>query len=231
MADFLTTAGVSHQLEETIKNADERLVLISPYVRIGKRLRELIEDKDRMKIDVRFVYGKDALRPDEREWLDSMDSARTTFCEDLHAKCYLNEKQVLLTSMNLYEFSQINNHEMGMLVIREEEPELYGEIYQEVKRILRISKAVPQKPGGGFCIRCRKDIPANPAKPYCPGCYKGREKDGNRHLKEDHCHLCGAKHRATLSKPACKPCYAKHAGLFSFPSPKTKRRFAYRKTK
>ena len=33
-----------------------------------------------------------------------MNSIQTLFRRNLHAKCYLNEKEALLTSMNLYEF-------------------------------------------------------------------------------------------------------------------------------
>ncbi len=44
--------------------------------------------------------------------------------------------------MNLYEFSQVNNHEMGMLVERAGEPELYDAIYEEARRLLRVSDEV-----------------------------------------------------------------------------------------
>ena len=40
MTQFLTTAGVSAHLENLIKNANERVVLISPYLQIGERLRQ-----------------------------------------------------------------------------------------------------------------------------------------------------------------------------------------------
>ena len=68
-----------------------------------------------------------------------MPSIRTSFCRNLHAKCYLNETQALITSMNLYEFSQMNNREMGVLVERDSDPELYQKIYEEVQRIIRAS--------------------------------------------------------------------------------------------
>ena len=71
-----------------------------------------------------------------------MTSIRTSFCKNLHAKCYLNENEALLTSMNLYEFSQINNNEMGILVSREEEPGLYNDILQESMRIVRVSEEI-----------------------------------------------------------------------------------------
>ena len=58
MAEFLTTTGISYRLEEIIKSANERLVIISPYLKVNPRIKELLEDKDRLKIDVRVIYGK-----------------------------------------------------------------------------------------------------------------------------------------------------------------------------
>ena len=142
MVEFLTTAGVSYHLEELIKQSNERLVLISPFLRLSNRMRELLEDKNRMKIDIRVVYGKSELRPDENNWLEGMTSIRTSFCPNLHAKCYMSERAALLTSMNLYEFSQVNNHEMGVLVDRSQSEDLYRKIYDEAMRIIRLSDEV-----------------------------------------------------------------------------------------
>ena len=55
MAKFLNTSGTTYYLEELIKNAQERLYLISPYLKLNDRVKELLEDKDRMKSDVRIV--------------------------------------------------------------------------------------------------------------------------------------------------------------------------------
>ena len=168
MVEFLTTAGVSYHLEELIKQSNERLVLISPFLRLSTRIRELLEDKNRMKIDIRVVYGKSELMPDENNWLESMTSIRTSFCPNLHAKCYMSERAVLITSMNLHEFSQVNNHEMGVLVDRRQSRDLYRKIYDEAMRIIRLSDEirvkvarVPKAPAGG---------PQPGTVPICPKC-------------------------------------------------------------
>ncbi len=140
MAKFLTTTGVSYELEELIRGAEERLVLISPFLRVNQRIRDLLADKDRLKIDTRVVYGKSELSPKQSEWLSSTPSIRTSYCANLHAKCYMSEKKALLTSMNLYEFSQVNNIEMGVLVDRDEDGPLYDAIYAEAQTILRGSE-------------------------------------------------------------------------------------------
>lgn len=58
------------------------------------------------------------------------------------AKCYLNEELCIITSLNLYEFSQINNNEMGVLLRRSDDAELYKDAYEEAQRIIRISDEV-----------------------------------------------------------------------------------------
>ena len=245
MAEFLTTTGVSYRLEEIIKSATERLVIISPFLRVNERIRELLEDKDRLKIDVRIIYGKNELQPEENNWLESMNSIRTSFCKNLHAKCYLNEREALLTSMNLYDFSQVNNNEMGLVVSRDAEPSLYDDIFQESMRIVRISEEIrvkvargpsteksKEKPGtkrkarsassnvgtpkNGFCIRCKSVVDANPTRPYCNRCFASWRRFENKNYEEKHCHVCGNGHSATFGKPLCFGCYKKYQDVLKF---------------
>lgn len=142
MAKFLNTSATNYFLEELIKEAKDRLVLISPYLKLNDRVKELLADKNRLKIDVRIVYGKSELQPAEISWLREQAYIRTSFCKNLHAKCYLNEELCIITSLNLYEFSQVNNNEMGILIRRADDAELYREAYEEAQRIIRISDEV-----------------------------------------------------------------------------------------
>ncbi|TWT61714.1 phospholipase D family protein [Rubinisphaera italica] len=142
MAKFLNTSAINYFLEEIIKSASDRLVLISPFLKLNDRIKELLEDKNRLKIDVRIVYGKNELQPEEINWLKELSFIRTSFCKNLHAKCYLNESNCIITSLNLYEFSQVNNNEMGILISRDKDSEVYRETYEEAQRIIRISDEV-----------------------------------------------------------------------------------------
>ena len=240
MAKFLKTTGVSYHLQQLIDNADETLILISPFLKVNDRLRQSLEDKDRMKIDIRVIYGKNELAPREIDWLRSLQFIRTSFLANLHAKCYLNEKEAILTSMNLYEFSQVNNEEMGIHVRKEDDPELYSDIRAEAQRLLRISdeirvsvekvtkekaiktgKAKKVKSKGivagekGFCVRCKKEIALNIAAPYCSDCFKTWQKYANTSYEEKHCHNCGEEYKATMTKPICYSCFKKNRKKFT----------------
>ena len=241
MAEFLTRNGINLKLEEIIKSAEKQLWIISPFLKINPQIKELLEDKDRFKIDIRVIYGKNDLRPEEKKWLASMASIRTSFRNNLHAKCYLNEKEALLTSMNLYEYSQVNNDEMGMLVSREQEPALYDKIFDESGRIMRMSEEIREtvatvnpsdeisegpkpardlanveKPQDGFCIRCKTTVQANPIQPYCKGCFGSWNRFKNPDYEEKHCHTCGIAMTTTKNKPACLSCYHKYRDVLEF---------------
>ena len=142
MAKFLNTTGVSYHLEELIKSTKDRLILISPYLQFHNRVRDHIQNLNIQKRDIRIVYRESKLQLEESNWLEKQIGVRTSICPTLHAKCYLNENEAIVTSMNLYSFSQQNNDEMGIHVTKEKDPELYKDIYQEARRLLTISEEI-----------------------------------------------------------------------------------------
>ena len=142
MAKFLNTTGVSYHLEELIKNTGDRLILISPYLQFHNRIKDHIHNLNIQKKDIRIVYRENKLQVEESNWLEEQIGVRTSILGSLHAKCYLNEKEAIVTSMNLYSFSQQNNDEMGILVKKNEDPELYAEILNEAMRILTVSEEI-----------------------------------------------------------------------------------------
>lgn len=142
MADFLNTTGVSYRLEELIKHTKDKLILISPYLQFNDRIKEHLHNLNIQKKDIRIVYRENKLHPDEYNWLAQQVGIRTSICKNLHAKCYINENEAIITSMNLYEFSQMNNNEMGIYIKKESDIDLYNSVYDEAQRLLTISEEI-----------------------------------------------------------------------------------------
>lgn len=236
MAKLLETTGVSHHLLQLIDNANEKLILVSPYLKLNDRLKQSLEDKDRLKKDIRIVYGKNELHPAEKDWLASLTSIRISFLQNLHAKCYVNEHDAIVTSMNLYDFSQVNNYEIGIHINKNEDKELYTAVYDEVMKILRSSTGekitagkILQANGNekdkivrsshsdtGFCIRCKAKITLNPLSPYCPECYGSWRKYKNVEYEEKYCHICSKPNKSSMIKPSCYDCYTLIKGKLEF---------------
>lgn len=241
MAEFLTTTEISANLVRIIKSAQKQLWIISPYLKINSRIKELLHDRDQEKrIEIRVVCRKKDLRPEEEEWLALKTSITVRFRENLHAKCYLNEKEALLTSMNLYEFSQVNNDEMGMLVSLETDRSVFCKILDESGRLWRHSTMSTPKPStelpsqpkqrakrrtertiaetarSGFCIRCKTTVPLNPVQPHCVDCFNTWNRFKDADYEEKYCHACGNDMATTMNKPVCLPCYRKYRYVLEF---------------
>jgi hypothetical protein len=245
MAKFLNTTGVSYHLEELIKGTKDRLILISPYLQFNDRIKEHINNLNIQKRDIRIVYRENKLQLEENNWLESQIGVRTSINKNLHAKCYLNENEAIITSMNLYEFSQQNNNEMGIYISKEQDPELYNATYAEATRLLTISEEIrvtvkkvtantPDKterkrnefkspinnsPDNelGFCIRTGVPIPFSVEKPMCYDAFKSWSKYGDPEYAEKFCHFSGEQSfgETSVSRPILKKNWKKAKEKFN----------------
>lgn len=142
MAKFLNTSAANYYLEEIIRLAHDRLVLITPVLRLNDRVKELLEDKNQRKIETHLAYERNELQPEEVNWLRGLSFIRTNFCRNLHAKCYLNDQFCIVSSLSLHELSHAKSNEIGVLVSRHEDEELFQTLSNEADRIIRISDEV-----------------------------------------------------------------------------------------
>jgi phosphatidylserine/phosphatidylglycerophosphate/cardiolipin synthase-like enzyme len=142
MAKYLRTSSISAELENLIRDARKELYIISPYLKLSDQVRELLNDKEREKVDVRIIFGKQELAPTEMAFLEDLKYVRLYFSKNLHAKCYLNESKMIIASMNLYEFSQVNNREMGILIDteNEEDRKVYEDATKDIESIIHNSE-------------------------------------------------------------------------------------------
>ncbi|BAS31154.1 phospholipase D-like domain-containing protein [Dehalococcoides mccartyi] len=143
MAEFLTTHAVAYNIENIIINAKELLVLISPYLQLSKTFYERIRDAHNKGVQVVIIYGKDQLKPEEKVQLNSLPNVDIYFCENLHAKCYFNDYSMIITSMNMFEFSEKNNREMGILIQKDTDIVVFNKALGEVKSIIDSSQKIP----------------------------------------------------------------------------------------
>ena len=145
MAKFLTTIDIAAQLAALITEADEILYLVSPYLQISKDFQELLVSREKQKKETIIIYGKSELTPVQLKFLTSLRYLYLKFYEKLHAKCYINDDKLIITSMNFYEYSMINNKEMGVIYDNAEvaDQEIYAKALAYVQLIEDNSDAKP----------------------------------------------------------------------------------------
>lgn len=114
MTKVITTREISFRIEDIIKKAEKEIILITPYLKIAPNLYEWIKIADEKGVQTTLVYGKEKLLKKQEVQLKKLNNCRILFSQNLHAKVYLNENDGIICSMNLYEFSEINNLEIGV---------------------------------------------------------------------------------------------------------------------
>lgn len=138
MAKFLKNHGISEEIENLIRNANRKLVLISPYWQLSDSIKRTLQSKVSDGLSVQAVYRDEQQRPEDIDWLEQQQIPAVSLT-NLHAKCYINEIQCIVTSLNLYERDQVHNLEMGILIDRREDADLYAEVAKEVSIILAMT--------------------------------------------------------------------------------------------
>jgi phosphatidylserine/phosphatidylglycerophosphate/cardiolipin synthase-like enzyme len=134
MAKFLNTRKAVSEIEDLIRDADQRLILISPYLKLSKDFKELLTYRNSKDKVTTVIFGKQELNPNEMKFLQGLRFIILKYNQDLHAKCYLNDNKMIITSLNLYEFSMNNNKEMGVLIDLNDESdkELFEDAFKEI---------------------------------------------------------------------------------------------------
>lgn len=122
MAKFVKGNQLNAELEKIFEKAEEQLVIISPFIKLHSRFIDVLKSKkDEYKLKITVVFGKNednisrSLSKDEFNFLKDFPNIEIKYEPRLHAKYYANERYTLLSSMNLYDFSQNNNIEFGIL--------------------------------------------------------------------------------------------------------------------
>jgi sugar-specific transcriptional regulator TrmB len=126
MVKFLNTKGLSEWIPRLIMEAEHEVVILAPYIQTSEFLFKALKDADRRGVELLIVYREEKLNEIEKEKLLSIQNLNLLHHPNLHAKCYMNENHIIIASMNMYEYSEKNNREMGLLINRSE----YGQTEQ-----------------------------------------------------------------------------------------------------
>ncbi len=134
MAKYLDTSHISSELMELLKEAKERIILVTYSVQVNTQIQERLKTKSKLGTlgEITLIYGNTVPKKSEFQWMSEIDDLRVWQKKNLHAKCYINEKKAIISSMNLYDYSQTSNVEMGFLITKKEDPEAYDKMMEDI---------------------------------------------------------------------------------------------------
>ncbi|MBM3925495.1 MAG: hypothetical protein FJ320_05840 [SAR202 cluster bacterium] len=221
-----TDDEVASQVLNIIRQAKKSVTIVSPYFEYwGHAVDDLVLAlKNKVKVTV-IVRNEPKIIESPQVIELSQSGIKVLAVDRLHAKIYLNENDVLVSSMNFTNYSTQNSKEIA-LAIRDEQTEREIRDYVE-NRLMKLSRQV----GGsavpnfiqqvtrtvsnvisdrGMCIRCKRSIPFDRARPLCESCFDSWSEYENEDYIEEFCHACGTLFPTTHAKPLCTPCFYKY---------------------
>ncbi len=121
MNKFVTGKELEDAICDIIWNAQEKLLIVSPYIKLDDYFKKLFDKHQRNpKVHIMLLFGKNeseirrSMSEEDFDYFKKFPNISIIYVPNLHAKYFGNEKSSILTSINLYDYSFKNNIEFGV---------------------------------------------------------------------------------------------------------------------
>ena len=211
---ILTDREVDAAIPELIKEAGKFFTLVSPNTSFEGSWLAPITNATQRGIEVCVVYNPLYNEESPQNHLINLPKEVKRHGVDyLHAKIYMTDKSVIITSMNYTNWSN-KNREIAVRFERHTAQQAYNEVSAYVDELLgripeaeRSESALQTERAQGHCIYCGEaSIPYNPNQPLCRSHIRSWHKN-KPNYKQNYCHSCGQKRETTVGQPFMRRMY------------------------
>ncbi len=120
---FLTGEPLAEEIYDIIYKAEKELIIISPYISLDSYFKDKVFKTHLNNSEIHIIIGfgkneeniSNSVKQQDIEFFTQFPNISIVYIKDLHGKYYCNEKKAISTSMNLIDYSFINNIEFGTL--------------------------------------------------------------------------------------------------------------------
>ncbi len=143
MVQYLNTQGAYSEIENIVNRAEYKLVIMSPYIQINRTLlQKIFHACEHRSIDVSLMCRTSDISPEEMAAMNQIPRLEIFDLPNLHANCVYNEKALVMTSLNLFDYSQINNRDMGALITAQKDPGAFVAAVSETEYMMQLGTLV-----------------------------------------------------------------------------------------
>ncbi|NAW50368.1 hypothetical protein GNY06_02835 [Elizabethkingia argentiflava] len=120
--NFLTGKELNEKIYDIIYNSEKYLLILSPFIQLDPYFKDEIFNKHLNNSNVHIIigFGKNennvnkSFGKEDFDYFIQFPNITIVYIPNLHAKYYGNENKSVVTSMNLIDYSFINNIEFGV---------------------------------------------------------------------------------------------------------------------
>lgn len=231
MIRILSTDGLAAQIRTIISEASKIVVLVSPFLDEKSNIYDYLHNlrEKAYKVPV-FIITRTPAQANVKNQTNAIkklceiQDCFVHYCPNLHTKCYFNECDLVITSLNMLSTSEERNFELGVHINKYDyDGKPFRDAMLKVNEICKAAiptmNQVDNK--GEFSLERMPAFCINSGEVIA---YQGRPEEGNttkkyihskvyKNLKlaereEDHpqhyCHLCGRCYEKEMEKDADK---------------------------
>jgi phosphatidylserine/phosphatidylglycerophosphate/cardiolipin synthase-like enzyme len=229
---LLKSHKIGTKIIDHIESSKTECILVSPYIKLWEHIKAELERAVKRGVHVIFyIREQDEFNKYKKEEFDDFCQEMSklgieVYCVPfLHAKIYLFDETAIVSSMNLYNFSQANSIEVAFLF---KEPGILQEIREFVSEyVISKAKKIEQKKQA-FCTQCGKEMTIESGQTsICGACLRKKEQSPTRRTDtrktkvpkktkrsnalDGFCIRCGKEIKLNPERPFCSDCYKKWA--------------------
>lgn len=120
--NFLTGKELNEKIYDTIYNSEKYLLILSPFIQLDPYFKNEVFKTHLNNSNVHIIigFGKNennvnkSFGKEDFDYFTQFPNITIVYIPNLHAKYYGNENKSVVTSMNLIDYSFINNIEFGV---------------------------------------------------------------------------------------------------------------------
>lgn len=146
--NVITSTGIHAEVVQLVENAKYFLLLISPYVDPWDRLTTEIKQaslREGMRVMLLVRGGEDGPKQAEKAKALMYPLVQMEQLNRLHAKIYMSESEIIVTSMNLLKSSALDSWEIALRFTKADDAKQYDEI--SAQALMLWSRAIHERVG------------------------------------------------------------------------------------
>lgn len=136
--ELLNTTELNYEIENMFRKERRFIFVLSPYLDLTDKIQTILSMSP---AEVVILYRE---TKEEKKKIDVFKEAMPKvkfFCiPNFHAKIYITSGTLIITSLNLYQYSQINNFELGVIFKDTSYNKMIGNLLEELKILFEMHK-------------------------------------------------------------------------------------------
>lgn len=111
---FLNTSKLNTYIPKLITSSEKELIIVVPYIQVSETIYKSLKKADEKGVEITIIYRENKLSELEKKKIRTLNNLNLLYHPNIHCKCYYNGSSLIISSMNMYEYSEKNNREMGV---------------------------------------------------------------------------------------------------------------------